>query len=82
MAFMGGMRRKVTSREFEGGEVTAIMGGCGIDLREASILDTEATIEVFVWAGSIRDIRTGRLVHYQQSRADHGRVRGCNETFG
>ena len=29
------------------------MGGCGIDLREASILDTEATIEVFVWAGGV-----------------------------
>jgi len=53
MAFMGGIERKVTSQEFEGGEVTAIMGGCGIDLREASILDTEATIEVFVWAGGV-----------------------------
>ena len=63
MAFMGGIERKVTSQEFEGGEVTAIMGGCGIDLREASILDTEATIEVFVWAGGveIRNRKAGPL---------------------
>jgi predicted membrane protein len=53
MAVMGGIERKVTSQQFEGGEVTAIMGGCGIDLREASILDTEATIEVFVLAGGV-----------------------------
>src|SRR6266566_9795728 len=42
MAFMGGVDRRVNSKTFEGGEMTAIMGGCKIDLREADIQGPEA----------------------------------------
>jgi hypothetical protein len=53
MAFLGGVDRKITSKQFEGGELTAIMGGCKIDLREAVMSGSEATIEVFVTMGGI-----------------------------
>jgi predicted membrane protein len=50
-AIMGGVTRAVNSRSFRGGDLTAIMGGCEIDLRQASI-DGEAVIEVFaIWGG-------------------------------
>jgi predicted membrane protein len=53
MAFLGGVERRITSQAFEGGELTAMMGGCTIDLREASMVSAEASIELFVLAGGI-----------------------------
>ena len=53
MAFMGGVDRRVNSKAFEGGELTAVMGGCKIDLREADIQGTTATVRVFVLMGGI-----------------------------
>jgi predicted membrane protein len=53
MAFMGGVDRRVNSKTFEGGELTAVMGGCKIDLREADIQGTEAVVRVFVMMGGI-----------------------------
>lgn len=50
-AVLGGFERRITSQHFKGGEVTAIMGGCALDMRGAQI-DTEAVINVFaVWGG-------------------------------
>jgi Domain of unknown function (DUF5668)/Cell wall-active antibiotics response 4TMS YvqF len=50
-AILGGFERRVTTPDFRGGEITAIMGGCELDLREAT-LATEAVINVFaVWGG-------------------------------
>jgi len=52
-AVLGGVERKVTSQDFRGGDCTAIMGGCDIDLRQASITPgTEAVIDCFaMWGG-------------------------------
>jgi predicted membrane protein len=52
-AFMGGFKRTNDSQNFVGGEMTAIMGGCEIDLRRASIKDGEAVIDVFAFWGGV-----------------------------
>lgn len=51
-ALLGGFERRVLSQDFRGGEVTAIMGGCSLDLRECSMA-SEATINVFAMFGGI-----------------------------
>jgi hypothetical protein len=51
VAVLGGFERRVSSQDFRGGEITAVMGGCALDLRDASIVK-EAVINVFtVWGG-------------------------------
>ncbi len=51
-AFMGGGDRVVRTQDFRGGEITAIMGGFGIDLRGAAIAGDSATINIFtIWGG-------------------------------
>ena len=50
-AILGGFERRLATPDFRGGEITAIMGGCALDLREASIMK-EAVINVFaIWGG-------------------------------
>jgi predicted membrane protein len=52
IAMMSGVKRKITSKEFRGGELTAIMGGCEIDLRDADMKGEEAVLDVVaVWGG-------------------------------
>jgi len=51
---MGGAARRSNSQAFEGADLTAIMGGCDIDLRDASIApNTDAIIDVFAFWGGI-----------------------------
>ncbi len=51
IAVLGGLKRGNSSRAFRGGDLTAIMGGCEVDLRQAAI-DGEAVIDVFaMWGG-------------------------------
>jgi predicted membrane protein len=53
-AFMGGVSRRSSSQTFVGADLTAVMGGCEIDLRQASIPPgREAAIEVFAFWGGI-----------------------------
>ena len=53
-AILGGVERKVTSQDFRGGDATAILGGCDIDLRGASIAPgTVATLDCFAFWGGI-----------------------------
>lgn len=52
IAMLSGVKRKITSKDFRGGELTAFMGGCEIDLREAEMKENEATLDVVaVWGG-------------------------------
>jgi len=51
-AVMGGVKRISTAERFRGGEITALMGGTQIDLRQATIPPgEEAAIDVFVIMG-------------------------------
>lgn len=50
-AILGSVVRGNNSPAFRGGELTAILGGCELDLRHAAI-DGEAAIEIFaLWGG-------------------------------
>lgn len=51
-AIMGGVVRTSNSSAFRGGELTAIMGGCELDLTQAQLAGDEAIIDVFaLWGG-------------------------------
>jgi hypothetical protein len=48
-----GADRKSSSADFRGGELTAIMGGCEVDLSQARIASGEAVIDLFAFWGGI-----------------------------
>ena len=52
-AIIGGISRRNTSQSFQGGELTAFMGGCEVDLREARMSGPQAVIDCFVMWGGI-----------------------------
>jgi len=52
-ALLGGVNRKCVSQDFRGGSLTAIMGGCELDLRSASISSGQAVIDTFAFWGGI-----------------------------
>jgi predicted membrane protein len=50
--FMGGIHRSTNSQAFQGGTAMAVMGGCEIDLRHASLEGGRATFDTFaMWGG-------------------------------
>lgn len=51
-AILGGFERRITTPNFRGGDITAVMGGCELDLRGSSI-EGEAVINVFAAMGGI-----------------------------
>jgi hypothetical protein len=53
LAIMAGVSRRSLSKTFHGGEATAVMGGCEIDLRDAGLGPDGATIDVFAFWGGI-----------------------------
>ncbi|MDD8018764.1 MAG: DUF5668 domain-containing protein [Bacteroidota bacterium] len=52
-AVMSGVKRSVTSKDFRGGELSALMGGCELDFREAAIKEDQAVLDVFTMMGGI-----------------------------
>ena len=51
-AFWSGVKRRISSASFKGGDLTAIMGGIELDLRGAGTANGEAVIDVFaMWGG-------------------------------
>jgi len=52
-AMFGGGDRTIRSQSFRGGNVTAILGGFDIDMRDAVMAGDAASIEVFVMMGGI-----------------------------
>ncbi len=53
MALLGGFERRCNSQDFQGGEITSVMGGCKIDLREAAIRGDQAVMNVFILMGGL-----------------------------
>lgn len=51
-AIIAAVQRRVTTQHFRGGEITAVMGGCSLDLRNAAI-DKEAVLNVFAFWGGV-----------------------------
>jgi len=56
LCIWSGADRKSNSPDFRGGELTAIMGGCEVDLTQAKIKNGEAVVDLFALWGGI-DIR-------------------------
>ncbi len=51
-ALMGGVTRRNRSDAFRGGDLSAMMGGVELDLRDAQLADGRAVVEVFaMWGG-------------------------------
>ena len=79
VAVLSGVNRGSNSTSFKGGELTAFMGGCEIDLRNAEI-NGEAAIDVFAMWGGI-EIRVpenwtviGRVTPLMGGFEDHTRA--------
>lgn len=54
LQFMGGTKTVVTTSDFKGGQATAVMGGCEIDLRHASMPEGRAAVlDTFAFWGGI-----------------------------
>lgn len=53
VAIWSGADRKSSTSDFRGGELTAIMGGCEVDLTQARIASGEAVLDVFAFWGGI-----------------------------
>jgi predicted membrane protein len=52
-AILGGVTRTCRSSDFRGGDLSAFMGGCEIDLRDTQIASGEAVIDVFAFWGGV-----------------------------
>jgi predicted membrane protein len=51
-SLMGSVERGMSTQDFRGGSVSAVMAGCEIDLRKASIESDEAVLNAFaLWGG-------------------------------
>jgi len=53
IAVLGGVERTCGSQDFRGGELTAFMGGCVVDLRKADMKVGEVVIHTFAFWGGI-----------------------------
>jgi len=53
MAMLGGSKSVNSSDDFKGGQALAVMGGCEIDLRKATIGEGGATLDIFAFWGGV-----------------------------
>ena len=53
LAVMSGVERTSASKAFRSADLTAVMGGCELDLRRATITDGPAVVDVFAFWGGI-----------------------------
>jgi Cell wall-active antibiotics response 4TMS YvqF len=54
LTIMGGVKRTNLSKDFRGGEATAVMGGIDIDLRQAVMDQSEAVLDVSSVMGGVK----------------------------
>jgi predicted membrane protein len=50
---LGAFNRRCPSQKFRGGDLTAIMGGGKVDLRDAQIQEKEAVLDIFTLMGGL-----------------------------
>ena len=55
-AMLGASEHRITAPDFRGGDATAVLGGCKIDLRGATVKSGEAVIDAFAMWGGIEII--------------------------
>jgi hypothetical protein len=53
MAILGGSKTVNSSPDFQGGQALAVMGGCEVDLRKATISQEDAVLDVFAFWGGV-----------------------------
>jgi len=53
MAILGGSKTVNGSPDFQGGQALAVMGGCEVDLRKATITQEEAVLDIFAFWGGV-----------------------------
>jgi predicted membrane protein len=53
MAMLGGSKAVSSSEDFRGGQALAVMGGCEVDLRRATIGEEDAVIDIFAFWGGV-----------------------------
>ena len=53
LAMLGGTKTVNSSDDFRGGQAVAVMGGCDVDLRKATIAEEEAVLDVFAFWGGV-----------------------------
>lgn len=56
VAILGGFKRSVASKNFRGGNLTAFLAGCDVDLRDCDMPPGEVSLDVFAFFGGI-DLR-------------------------
>ncbi len=53
MAILGGSKTVNSSPDFQGGQALAVMGGCEVDLRRATIAQEDAVLDIFAFWGGV-----------------------------
>ena len=53
IAVLCGSKSRITSQAFRGGDITAFMGGCELDLTAADLGPEEAVVDVFALMGGV-----------------------------
>ena len=53
VAVLGGSEKSCSSPDFHGGDLVALMGGCEVDLRQASIEVDQAVLNAYALMGGI-----------------------------